>query len=160
MKLNKLTSSVALTVLLLYPFTEASANGKYNDYKASHIINSLALPDDAEAMTATYEIQVHLQGKPVKGFSISIPSEIKIDDGIEVKNPEGEVIATNVSINNNKAQIIFSKPVAPKTKLSILMKDVITPGYAENWQFGVDVKVVGFKEEIPLGITQIMTYDD
>ena len=160
MKLKNLIYAAGFTFLLFSPVTAALANGKPNVFKASHIIRSAAFPDDAEAMTATYEIEVHVQGKPVEGLSIDIPSEIKIDDGIEVENSEGETIATEVSINDNRAQLTFSKPVVPETKLSISMKDVITPGYAEFWQFRVDAKVVGFKEEIPLGITQIMTYDD
>lgn len=160
MKLKKMIYTAAFTLLLLSPITTVLASGKPNDYQASHIIDSAAFPNDAEAMTATYEIEVHVQGKPLEGLSIDIPSEIKIDDGIEVKNSEGEKIATEVSINENKAQIIFSQPVAPETKLSILMKDVITPGYAETWQFKVDAKIAEFTENIPLGVTQINTYDD
>lgn len=160
MKFNKLIYTAAFTFAMLSPVTAVWANGTMGDAKISHLINSAAIPNNAIPTGATHKIEVHVQGKPLAGLSITIPDEVKIDGGIEVKNQSGEKIPATVSINNKQAKISFSQPVEPDTKLSILMKDVVTPGYAETWLYRTDAKIVGFNEEIPLGISQIQTYGD
>lgn len=129
-----------------------------SDAKFTHLGNSAALPDNAQAYDATHKFDVHVQGKAVSKLMIESPEDVKITEGIEVNNKSGEKIPATVSINGKKATITFSEAVNPGTSLSIQMQGVMTPGYANTWHYSVSAKKVGIKEEIPLGLARVNTY--
>ncbi|MBD2613939.1 DUF2808 domain-containing protein [Nostoc punctiforme FACHB-252] len=138
------------------------ASGKPGDFRASHLLRGAAIPNTTYATDATHKFEVHVQGKPLAELAINLPDGVRIDKGIEVKNQSGEEISTTVSINGQKATVAFSQPIAPETKLSVLMRGVNTQayesGYGATWQYQVYAKKVGLTQEIPLGLAQIQTY--
>ncbi len=159
--MKKLIYTGVFTLALTSLFSPAWANGEPGDFRASHLLNSAALPSDASALNAIHKFEVHVQGRPLAGLTIDLPEEVRISEGIEVKNKSGQKIPATVSINEKKATVAFSQPVDTEIKLLILMKGVNTPGYrgyAETWQYRVYGNNVGLKEEIPLGLAQIITY--
>ncbi|BAU04552.1 MULTISPECIES: DUF2808 domain-containing protein [Nostocales] len=129
-----------------------------NDANISHLGNSAAVPNVARIPDATHKFDVHVQGKALSELAIDLPEGISIDKGIEVQNKLGQKIPTTVSINNKKATVAFSEPVAPGTTISIRMKGVNTPDYEGTWHYPVSVKKIDMKEEIPLGLARIQTY--
>jgi hypothetical protein len=104
----------------------------------------------AQVTDATHKFDVYVQGKAISDLMIDLPEDIKINQGIEVKNKSGQKIPSTVSINDRKVTIAFSEVINPGTSLSITMRGVRTPGYEETWHYPVSVKKVGIKEEIPL----------
>ncbi|AFZ61096.1 DUF2808 domain-containing protein [Anabaena cylindrica FACHB-243] len=155
--MKKLIYAVAFTLVLTSSLPTAWAKNP-NDANISHLGNSAAVPNDAGNLNATHKFDVHVQGKALSELAIDLPERISIDQGIEVQNKLGQKIPTMVSMNNRKATIAFSEPVAPGTTISIRMKGVNTPMYSEIWQYQVYAKKVGFTEAIPLGLAQIQTY--
>lgn len=129
-----------------------------NDAKVTHLGNSAALPNYVQVTDATHKFDVYVQGKAISELMIDLPEDIKINQGIEVKNKSGQKIPATVSINDRKVTIAFSEVINPGTSLSIVMKGVRTSGYEETWHYPVSVKKVGIKEEIPLGLARIQTY--
>ncbi|PMB10719.1 DUF2808 domain-containing protein [Fischerella thermalis CCMEE 5273] len=152
----------AFTLAITSLFSSALASGKPGDFNASHLVKTAAYPNDTTAIDATHKFEVHVQGKPLAELGIDLPEGVIINDGIEVKNQSGEKVPTTVSINDRKATVAFSQPVAPETKISVFMRGVNTPryepGYTPNWQYQVYAKKVGLNGEIPLGLARIQTY--
>ena len=136
------------------------ATGKPGDAKFSHLVDSAAYPDAASVRGATHEIEVHVHGENISELSIDLPEDVSIRKGIEVTNQSGKKIEANVSVNDRKATVVFSQPVAPETIVSIAMKGVDTPGYDKIWHYRVYAKKVGLTAEIPLGTARIHTYRD
>lgn len=139
------------------------ASEKPGDSSASYLGKTAAYPSDTTAVGATHKIEVHVQGKSLAELAIDLPERVSINNGIEVKNQSGQKIPVTVSINNRKATVGFSQPVAPETKLSILMKGVNTlgnseAGYSLPWMYRVSAKNVGSQGEISLGVARIQTY--
>ncbi|KAB8331371.1 DUF2808 domain-containing protein [Scytonema tolypothrichoides VB-61278] len=139
------------------------ATGKPGDSIASHLVKSVAYPNDTVAVDATHKIEVHVQGKSLAELAIDLPEGLRVNRVIEVKNQSGQKIPTTVSINNRKATVAFSQPVEPETKLSILMNGVNTignseAGYSRPWIYRVYAKTVGSQGEISLGVARIQTY--
>jgi hypothetical protein len=155
--MKKLIYTFAFTLVLASSVPTAWAKSP-NDAKFSHLGNSAAVPNNARTLDATHKFDVHVQGKALSELAIDLPERVSIDKGIEVQNKLGQKIPTTVSINNRKATVAFSEPVAPGTSISIRMKGVNTPGYEETWHYSVSVKKVDMKEEIPLGLARIQTY--
>ncbi|MEH2047623.1 DUF2808 domain-containing protein [Nostoc sp.] len=158
--MKKLIYTVAFTLVLAssVPSVSTAWAKNPNDAKFSHLGNSTAVPNNARTLNATHKFDVHVQGKALSELAIDLPEGVSIDKGIEVENKLGQKIPTTVSINNRKATVAFSEPVAPGTSISIRMKGVNTPGYEQTWHYPVSVKKVDMKEEIPLGLARIQTY--
>lgn len=134
------------------------ATGRPSDAKVSHLVDSAAYPDSATVQNATHQFEVHVQGKALSELSIDLPKEVSITDGINVKNQLGQKIPATVSINDRKATVVFSQPVAPETVLSVSLQGVQTPGYDQIWLYRFYAKKVGLTAEIPLGTARIHTY--
>ncbi|OCQ93457.1 hypothetical protein BCD64_00735 [Nostoc sp. MBR 210] len=155
--MKKLIYTFAFTLVIASSVPTAWAKNP-NDAQFSHLGNSAAVPNDARTLNATHKFDVHVQSKALSELAIDFPEGVTINKGIEVENQLGQKIPTTVSINNRKATVAFSEPVAPGTSISIRMKGVNTPGYEETWHYPVSVKKVDMKEEIPLGLARIQTY--
>lgn len=158
--MKNLVYAAAFTLVIASFVPVAGASGKSGDAKFSHLLDSVAYPANGRAQNATHQIKVHVQGKALSELLIDLPEEVNITDGIEVKNQLGKTIPTTVSIKDRRATVVFYKPIAPETILSIALRGVETPGYDNNWLYGIYVKKVGLNAEIPLSIAQITTYSD
>ena len=157
--MKKLLCAATFTLAITAAFVpEVSASGKPGDHRGSHLINSMAIPNDFYATDTTHKISVHVQGTPLRELTINVPKGVRINQGITVRNQSGENPSVTVAMNEQTATITFSQPIEPETKLSILMNGVNTVGYNESWQYQVYAQKVGFTEVIPLGIAHIQTY--
>lgn len=83
-----------------------------NDAKFYHLGNSAAVPNNFRTQDAIHKFDVHVQGKALSELTIYLLEGVSIDKGIEVKNKLSQKISTTVSINNRKATVAFSEPVA------------------------------------------------
>ncbi|MFB2920646.1 DUF2808 domain-containing protein [Aerosakkonema funiforme] len=155
---NLIYAGTALILIVASSVSAARATGRSGDGKISHLVNSAAYPNIATLQGATHQFEVHVQGNSLSELSIDLPQELSINNGIDVKNQFGQKVPATVSINKEKARVIFSQPIPPETKLSISMLGIETPGYDQIWQYRIYAKKVGLTAEIPLGIAQIQTY--
>jgi len=159
-KMKKLFYIATFTLAISSFFmTEVAASGKPGDYRGSHLVKSVAIPNDAYGRTdTTHKISVHIQGTPLTELIINVPEGVKINRGIKIINESGKDIPATISMNQQTATISFSQPIQPETKLSIFMNGVKTISYNHIWQYKVYAQDVGFTQVIPLGIAQIQTY--
>lgn len=153
--MNKLFSiaTIALIFSTLIPSVWAKENAKF-----THVFDGTAYPIIPQYQRAIHQFKVHVQRKALSELSIDLPEEVSINEGIEVTNQSGQKLAAKVSINDRKAKVVFSQPVAPETTISVSMRGITTPSYEQTWQYHVFVEKVGMNAQIPLGIVDIATY--
>ena len=154
--MKKFVYAVTITLLFtsLVPATQAR---NFRDAQVTHLGNSAAIPNNAHFQGATHKFEVYVQGKALSELAIDLPEYISIREGIEVENQAGQKVEATVSIENQKARVVFSQPVPAETKLSINMQGVTTPGYDDIWLYQIYGKIVGVNVEIPLGTARIQT---
>ena len=155
--MKKLIYAAAFTFLLASN-PRAIAGGAMQNANVPHLIGSAATPNRAGFQGATHRFDLHVQGRTLSEIAIAIPDDLSIRGGIEVKNQSGQKIETQVSVNNQRATLVFSQPVAPDTTISIYMHGINTPGYSRNWGYIISGKMVGVNAEMPLGRVGIQTY--
>ncbi len=156
--MKKLIYAAAFTLLLASNASATVAGGAIQNANVPHLIHSGAHPNKARFQGATHHFEVHVQGKALSALAIELPEDVKLRSGIEVKNPSGQKIESQVSVNNRKATVVFSQPISPDTTISIDMRGIQTPGYSRNWMYAISGKMVGINAEIPLGTVLIQTY--
>jgi len=156
--MKKLIYAAAFTFLLASNAPATIAGGAIQNANVSHLVSSAATPNKARFQGASHRFEVHVQGKALSEIAIAIPDDLSISGGIEVKNQSNQKIETQVSVNNQKATVVFAQPVAPNTTISIHMRGIHTPGFSRNWGYALSGKLVGINAEIPLGRVGIQTY--
>jgi hypothetical protein len=157
MKMKKLIYAAAFTLAITSLAQAGWADGSVPDAKVPHFTHSGAHPNNARLQGSTHHFEVHVQGKALSQLSIDLPEDVSISRGIEVTDQSGQEVAAEVSINDRKATVAFSQPVAPDTTLSVKMRGITTPGYPETWLYQVYAKLVDVNAEIPLGSARIQT---
>ncbi|MCY7384463.1 MAG: DUF2808 domain-containing protein [Microcoleus sp. CAN_BIN18] len=156
--MKKLIYAAAFTVILASNAPATIAGGAMQNANVPHLVGSAATPNKARFQGATHRFDVHVQGRALSEIAIALPDDLRISGGIEVKNQSNQKIETQVSVNNQKATVVFAQPVAPDTTISIEMRGIHTPGYSHNWGYAISGKMVGINAEIPLGRVGIQTY--
>lgn len=156
--MKKLIYAAAFTVILASNAPATIAGGAMQNANVPHLVGSAATPNKARFQGATHRFDVHVQGRALSEIAIAIPDDLSIRGGIEVKNQSNQKIETQVSVNNQKATVVFAQPVAPNTTISIYMRGIQTPGYSRNWGYVISGKMAGINAEIPLGRVGIQTY--
>lgn len=156
--MKKLIYAAAFTFLLASNAPATIAGGAMQNANVAHLLASAATPNRAGFQGATHRFDVHVQGRALSEIAIALPADLSIRGGIEVKNQSHQKIETQVSVNNQKATVVFAQPVAPDTTISIYMRGIQTPGYSHNWGYAISGKMVGTNAEIPLGRVGIQTY--
>ena len=156
--MKKLIYAAAFTLLLASNAPATIAGGAMRNANVPHLIGGAATPNKARFQGATHHFKVHVQGRALSSMTIDLPDDVKMPSGIEVTNQSGQKIESQVSVNNRKATVVFSQPVAPDTTISIDMRGIHTPGYSRNWMYPISGKMVGINAEIPLGTVLIQTY--
>ncbi|WP_293133621.1 DUF2808 domain-containing protein [Microcoleus sp. bin38.metabat.b11b12b14.051] len=155
--MKKLIYAAAFTFLLASNL-RAIAGGAMQNANVAHLVGSAATPNRAGFQGATHRFDVHVQGRSLSEIAIALPDDLSIRGGIEVKNQSGQKIESQVSVNNQRATVVFAQPVAPDTTISIYMRGINTPGYSRNWGYVISAKMVGINAEMPLGRVGIQTY--
>jgi hypothetical protein len=158
--MKNLINTFALTLVMTSPLSIALASNP-NDAKMSHLGSSSATPNQSVFSDATHQFEVHVSGKEISELVIQLPEGVSISRGVDVKTKSGTKVPANVSINEEKARLVFSQPVAPGVSILVSMKGVETPFYASNghtWHYKVFATKVGMKEEISLGLARVDIY--
>ncbi|RUT01574.1 hypothetical protein DSM106972_066710 [Dulcicalothrix desertica PCC 7102] len=159
--MNKLIYATAFTLVIASTVPSAWAKSP-NDANITHLGKSAAVPLDALVPDATHKFDVHVQGKALSELTIDIPEDVSFK-GITVKNKSGQKIPATVSVNDKKATVAFSEPVAPGNSLTIFMNGVNatnTYDYSRTLHYRVSTKMVGMNGDIPLGLARVQTYRD
>ncbi len=156
--MKKLIYAAAFTVMLASNAPATIAGGTMRNANVPHIVSSAATPNRARFQSATHRFEVHVQGRALSALVIDLPEDVKMRGSIEVTNQSGQKIESQVSVNNQKATVVFSQPVSPDTTISIDMRGIHTPGYSRNWMYAIAGQIVGINAEIPLGTVLIQTY--
>ncbi len=156
--MKKLIYAAVFAFLLASNAPATIAGGATQNANVPHLVGSAATPNRAGFQGATHRFDVHVQGRALSEIAIALPDDLRISGGIEVKNQSHQKIETQVSVNNQKATVVFAQPVAPNTTISIYMRGINTPGYSHNWGYAISGKMVGINAEVPLGRVGIQTY--
>lgn len=156
--MKNLIYAAAFAFLLASNAPATMAGGAMQNVHVPHLVGSAATPNRAGFQGSTHYFEVHVQGRALSEIAIAIPADLNIRGGIEVKNQSHEKIETQVSVNNQKATVVFAQPVAPDTTISIYMRGIQTPGYSHNWGYAISGKMVGINAEVPFGRVGIQTY--
>ena len=153
-------NTLALTLVMISPFSNALASNP-NDAQISHLGDSSASPNQSVFSDATHQFEVHVAGQEISELAIQLPEGVSINSGIDVKTKSGAKVPATVSVNEGKARLAFSQPIAPGATILVSMKGVKTPFYASNgytWNYKVFATKVGMKEEISLGLAQVQIH--
>ncbi len=156
--MKKLIYAAAFTFLLASNAPATIAGGAMQNANVPHLVGSTATPNRAGFQGATHRFDVHVQGRYLAEIAIALPADLSIRGGIEVKNQSNQKIATQVTVNKQKATVVFAQPVAADTTISIYMRGIQTHGYSRNWGYAISGKMVGINAEVPLGRVAIQTY--
>ena len=84
---------------------------------------------------------------------------ISIEDGIEVTDDDSnQKIAAKVAINDQKATLTFTQPVASDTTLAIKMKGVDASRLIQKiLLYRINITMADMSEEISIGVARINT---
>jgi Protein of unknown function (DUF2808) len=156
--MKKLIYAAAFTFLLASNAPATIAGGAMQNANVPHLLASATTPNRAGFQGATHRFDIHVQGRALSEIAIALPADMRISGGIEVKNQSHQKIETQVSVNNQKATVVFAQSVAPDTTISIYMRGILTPGYSHNRGYAIYGKMVGINAEISLGRVRIQTY--
>ncbi|MCC3404479.1 MAG: DUF2808 domain-containing protein [Microcoleus sp. PH2017_10_PVI_O_A] len=156
--MKKLIYAAAFTLILASNAPATIAGGAMQKANVPHLLGSAATPNRAGFQGATHRFDIQVEGRALSEIAIALPDALSIRGGIEVKNQSNQKIETQVSLNNQKATVVFAQPVAPDTTISIYMRGIQTRGYRYNWAYAISGKMVGINAEIPLGRVGIQTY--
>jgi hypothetical protein len=160
--MKDLLSAVAFTLILSAFAIPATtyAKGIGIGAKVIHIDGSNAIPQNASARSATFKIDVHVEGKSLSSLAITIPEEISVG-GVEVMDGSGKTVETITTIKDKKIAIAFTNPVAPESHLQVRLNGVSNRWHRSNtWMFPMSAQVGGMSGYLPLGLALIHTYSN
>lgn len=153
--MKKLISiGAAFALILASSISAAEATGIPGDSKSPHIVGGRSYPD-YPAWRAFHDFDVHVEGEAISELSIQLPS-VRVK-GIEVSSQSGEKIEATTSVKGGKATVVFSKPIAAGTVLTISVLEVEASIYASNYIYRVYAKKVGQSSDSKVGTANIQT---
>lgn len=145
---NLIATSLIGTLLLV-----SCANVSLSDN-----ITNEARPSSAGIQGATHHLDFHLDRGSLTEMTIIAPEPIKVSS-VEIKDySSGQIIPIQQEVDGRNIIVTFSEPVQAKTKLSIDLKGVRTPNYANTWQYKIMGKLKDIKGEISFGTFSVRTY--
>ena len=104
----------------------------------------------------TFKIAISEQSNAVSQIVIEAPDNIVPNDSIDISNQSKEKIKSTVNIDDKKATLTFSEPVAPGTKLTVEMNQVrklrATRG---EMLYKVNANYVNSNQTVPVGIARL-----
>jgi hypothetical protein len=150
----------SLTMAVSVPGTYA--NPTLQSDKSPHVIGFMEFPQGirhARILRHTLKIEVPQQSKAVSQLIIQAPSNIILRDSIDVSDQSGKKVDAKVSINGQKATLVFAGQVEPGTTLTIDMNKVkkTAPTNGDK-MYKVSAVLVGINAELPVGIAQLRVH--
>lgn len=156
-------TSYAGGIISATPFTRGKtttiAKGIDIGVKVIHIDDSEASPNNATSRSATYKINLHVEGKSsLSALAIALPEDISVGD-VEVVDGAGKPIVANASVKGKKVVIAFNSPIKPESYLQVHLKNVSTRwDFSNTWLLPVSAQLEGMVGEFPLSLARIQTY--
>jgi hypothetical protein len=154
--LKRLIYATVSTLAFLASVPAIQAEDVASSPRATQVIHSSAVPNNAGAPRATYHFELRVGGGSLSQITIDMPDEIAIGE-IEVKSQSGQKIDATTSTNNKVATLTFAQPIAVGTTMDVYLRDVSTRWrYPKTWFFPISGSVGGVN--IPFGLARIQTY--
>jgi hypothetical protein len=151
--LKRLIYATVSTLAFLASVPAIQAEDVASSPRATQVIHSSAVPNNAGAPRATYHFELRVGGGSLSQITIDMPDEIAIGE-IEVKSQSGQKIDAT---NNKVATLTFAQPIAVGTTMDVYLRDVSTRWrYPKTWFFPISGSVGGVN--IPFGLARIQTY--
>lgn len=144
----------AFALILTSSISAAEATGIPGDSKSPHVVGGRSYPD-YPAWRAFHDFDVHVEGEAILELSIQLPP-VRVK-GIEVSSQSGEKIEATTSVKGGTATVVFSKPIAAGTLLTISVLEVETSMNANNYIYRVYAKKMGQSSGIKVGTANIQT---
>lgn len=146
-----------LTMAVSVPGTYA--NPTLQSDKSPHVIGFMEFPQGirhARILRHTLKIEVPQQSKAVSQLIIQAPSNIILRDSIDISDQSGKKVDAKVSINGQKATLVFAGQVEPGTTLTIDMNKVkkTAPTNGDK-MYKVSAVLAGINAELPVGVAQL-----
>ncbi|MEH2047625.1 hypothetical protein [Nostoc sp.] len=142
----------ALATTAFISFSHASA-------KETNIENNLQYPTNSWRLVKhTFRLNILQKNNALSQLIIETPSTVAVSDDIDVFDPNGQKINTNISVNGKQIIIDFPEKVISNTKLLVSFNQVQQPVTGPASVYHFSVKVVGSEIEIPVGIAQFPTF--
>lgn len=146
-----LTLAVSIGTSITQPVTAAS--------NFARITNFSEFPKNIRhwsTLRHTFKIAISEQSNAVSQIVIEAPDNIVPNDSIDISNQSKEKIKSTVNIDDKKATLTFSEPVAPGTKLTVEMNQVrklrATRG---EMLYKVYANYVNSNQTVPVGIARL-----
>ncbi|RAM49965.1 MAG: hypothetical protein C6Y22_19405 [Hapalosiphonaceae cyanobacterium JJU2] len=161
--MNKtLISAAIFTLTIAVTVSDAYANPPLQSDKSPHVIGFMEFPQGirhARILRHTLKLEVPQQSKAVSQLIIEAPSNIIIRDSIDVFDQSGKKVDSKISINGQKATLVFTGQVEPGTTLTIDMNKVkkTAPTNGDK-MYKVSAVLVGINAELPVGIAQLRVH--
>jgi Protein of unknown function (DUF2808) len=154
--LKRLIYATVSTLTFLASVPAIQAEDVASSPRATQVIHSSAIPNNAGAPRATYHFELRVGGGSLSQITIDIPEEVAIGE-IEVKSQSGQKIDATTSISNKVATLTFAQPISVGTTMDVSLRDVSTRWrYPKTWFFPISGSVGGVN--IPFGLARIQTY--
>ncbi len=154
--LKRLIYATVSTLAFLASVPAIQAEDVASSPRATQVIQSSAIPNNAGAPRATYHFELRVGGGSLSQITIDIPEEVAIGE-IEVKSQSGQKIDAAASVNNKVATLTFAQPISVGTTMDVYLRDVSTRWqYPKTWFFPIAGSVGGVN--IPFGLARIQTY--
>jgi len=126
--------------------------------KVIHIDDSTAIPNNAISRSATYKINIHVEGKSLSSLAINLPEDLSVNN-VEVTDRSGKPIANNATVGDKEIAITFNSPVTSESFLQVRLLGTSTRWNNSNtWLLPVFAKVEGISDSLSLGLARIQTY--
>nr|WP_238718114.1 DUF2808 domain-containing protein [Petrachloros mirabilis] len=135
------------------------ASGRPSESQATHLVDAFASPAVAQALNHTYSIKLHVGNKPIKAMVITIPSRVKVRNGVNVQNRSGELIDSSYQIEDRQIKVNFEQALESEQIVRISLQGVRSPRYSNTWMLPVSIRHQGIDFDIPVGTAYIRTFD-
>ncbi len=149
----------ALSVLLAGTIAVSTVRTASADTPIARLIPAEAsLPGGDIPSSATHHIALTVQAAKLSQLVIRFPADITPPVSVQVTNQADELIETKVAIDQQKAVINFTHPVAMGTTLKVALKGVKRVTSANVVVYEVAARRTGDKGFVPIGSASVRAY--
>ncbi len=127
--------------------------------RVPRVISSVQFPQSKwRIVRHSFQINIPLGSNAISQLYISVPQGLTVSNNINVFDKSGKIVINSISKDDKKITISFPNPIAPGSRLKVVMKDVKISGRSNAWLYPVSAKLVGINANIPLGLAQFRVY--
>jgi hypothetical protein len=170
--MQRIFTTIAVSVALASPLSVANANEGCSKLSASppvpnyptHVRNvtwrnqqASCQPTNAsgsQVQAKSFTFTVSVGNQPLSQLSLNVPTQVRLSEAISVTNQAGEKVPATVSLNGQKATLVFAQPIASGSTLTIV-KQASAPKTIQSFESEVIGKTVNGASEISLGIVKV-----